>query len=84
MYEALFQLVGERGASEAALNLKAFDYEKQIILVKCSLKSHQTVIASLALKKSFRREEISIRLQRIYGTLEKAKKAFPSLNKSKG
>ncbi|MFH1258165.1 MAG: Rpp14/Pop5 family protein [Candidatus Micrarchaeota archaeon] len=84
IYESVFQLLGEQGASEAALQVKAFDFENQKALVKCSLSSYQKVIAALALKAKFRDLPVSIRLQKVYGTLEKAKTVFPSLKKAKG
>lgn len=83
IYEGVFSLVGEQGASEAAIQLKAFDHEKQLALVKCSLISYQKVIAALALKTSFRGEKMAIRLRKIYGTLQKAKHIFPSLKKDR-
>ncbi|MFH0971305.1 MAG: Rpp14/Pop5 family protein [Candidatus Micrarchaeota archaeon] len=83
VYEAVFQLVGEQGASEAALQLKAFDGGKQLLLLKCASKAHQKVIAALALKTIFRGGKVALRLQRIYGTLMKAKAIFPALGQSK-
>lgn len=84
LYESVFQVLGEKGASMAALGLKAFEGGGQLMLVKCSLKSHQEVIAALALKTLFRGEKVAIRLQKIYGTLEKAKMPFKSLKKPRG
>ncbi|MEK6953365.1 MAG: Rpp14/Pop5 family protein, partial [Candidatus Micrarchaeota archaeon] len=72
------------GASEAALQLKAFNSAEQLMLVKSSLASHQKVIAALALKNTFRGEKVAIRSQKVYGTLDKAKVPFPSLKERKG
>ena len=83
LYEAVFQLLGEQGASEAALQLKAFDGAGQRMLVKCSLKSYQKVIAALAMKNSFRGEQIALHMQKIYGTLDKAKNVFHSIKQKK-
>lgn len=83
IYESIFSLLGEDGASEAVLQVRAFDANKQLILVKCSLKSHRKVIAALALKSAFKGDKVSLRLMKIYGTLEKAKPVFPALAQSK-
>jgi RNase P/RNase MRP subunit POP5 len=83
LYEGVFQLLGEKGASIAALQLKAFESKKQLMLVKCSLKSYMQVIAALALKTAFRGTAIALRLRKIYGTLDKAKAVFPALIQQK-
>ncbi|MBI5224544.1 hypothetical protein HY989_01615 [Candidatus Micrarchaeota archaeon] len=83
LYEAVFSLIGEEGASKAAVQLKAFETQKQLLLVKCALASQNPVISALALKTSFKGEKVSLHFQKIYGTLEKAKAEFPSLKDEK-
>lgn len=83
-YEAVFQLLGEQGASKAAMQAKAYDPERQLLLLKCSLASHRNVVAALALKAGFGGARISLRLRKIYGTLKKAKSLFPTLKRPKG
>ncbi len=82
-YEAVFSLIGEQGASKAAIQLKAFNSEKQLLLLKCALISETEVIAALSLKTQFKGEKVSLHLQQIFGTLDKAKGGFPSLKDRK-
>ena len=69
VYEAVFSLLGEQGASKAWVQVKNFDEREQIGIVKCSLREIERVIASLAGKTSFRGKKIALRLQKISGAI---------------
>lgn len=71
VYEAVFSLLGEQGASKAGVHLKLFDEKSQLGIVKCSLKQLEEVIAALAAKTSFRGRKTALRLQKISGAIGK-------------
>lgn len=82
--DAVLQLFGEQGVSRARLSLKAFDAEKQLLLVRCSLASSEKVMAALALKTVYRTERLALRLAKVFGTLRKARDFFPEAAFRKG
>lgn len=69
IYEALFQTLGEHGASKAAVQLKAFDAPKQRVLIKCANSEAESVIAALALKRTFRGVDVALRVLRVSGSV---------------
>ncbi len=75
--EAILESLGEKGASVAQARLRLFNEKEQQALVYCSLGSTESVIAAFALKRYFRREDVAVRLQKIFGTLKKALPLFP-------
>jgi len=71
LYEAIFSFIGENGASKAMAQIKEFDEEKQIAIVKCRTEFLEEVIAALALKHAFQSVPISFQLEKISGNIGK-------------
>lgn len=70
IYEAVLGLLGEHGASKTGVALKAFDAEKQLAIIKCRTPALEDVIAALAAKRFWRKQNIALRLRSISGTLK--------------
>jgi RNase P/RNase MRP subunit POP5 len=70
VYEAVLGLLGEQGASKTGVSLKYFDAAKQLAVVRCSTPALEQVIAALAAKRYWRKQDIAIRLRGISGTLK--------------
>ncbi len=71
VYEAVFSLLGEEGASRAGLQLKEFDDSGQLLVLKCANNEVDRVIAALAAKTGFRGAACALRLQRISGGINR-------------
>jgi RNase P/RNase MRP subunit POP5 len=69
VYEAVFQLLGEFGASRAAVQLKGFDAGRQELLLKCAASELEGVVAALALKRFFGGEGVALRVSRVSGSV---------------
>ncbi|MBI5177248.1 hypothetical protein HY995_04140 [Candidatus Micrarchaeota archaeon] len=67
LYQAIFSLLGEQGASLARAGLKEFDEKGQLGMVKCTLEPLDRVIAALALKTTFDGKPVALRLLKISG-----------------
>ena len=75
--QTVMESLGEQGSSRAEYRLKFFNAEKQWALVQCALESQEAVIAAFALKRFFNGVDVALRLQKIFGTLQKALPLFP-------
>ena len=75
--ETVLECLGEKGASVAQARLRLFNKEMQLALVQCSLESAESVLAAFAIKRYSRKEDVALRLQKIFGTLHKALPLFP-------
>lgn len=71
VYESLFQLVGEYGASKAALQFKNFDAEGQRASLKCASAMLEQVIAALALKRTSKGREVAMHVISVSGSASK-------------
>ncbi len=71
IYEAVFSLLGENGASNAMVQLKEFSIEDQIAIVKCRTEFLEDAISALALKNSFKGLPVSLQLEKISGNIGK-------------
>lgn len=74
--EAILDVFGEKGLSDSGIRLKEFNEERQLALVKCMLAFQEKAIAAFALKRYFAGEGIASRLQKIFGTMRKARPLF--------
>ncbi len=75
--QSVLEVFGEKGLSDSGLKLKEFNEQKQLALVRCMLSFQEQAIASLALKRFSNGEGIAVRLQKIFGTMRKARPQFP-------
>lgn len=80
--EAVFDSLGEQGASKADARFRFFNAETQLALVACSLEETESVVAALALKRYFGGADVALRLQKVFGTLKKALPLFPHVKPS--
>ncbi len=71
VYNAVFELLGEAGASRAQAQLKEFDAAKQLGIVKCQTIMLEKTIAALALKRFDTGAPVAIRLRKISGNIGK-------------
>ncbi len=69
VYNAVFELLGEAGASRAGAQLKHFDAQKQEGVVKCQTAMLEKTIAALALKRNDLGKDCCIRLLKISGMI---------------
>lgn len=70
VYEAVLGLLGEYGASKTGVSVRAFDAENQLTVIKCRTAALEEVIAALAAKRFWRKQDIALRLRSISGTLK--------------
>ncbi|MEW5955499.1 MAG: Rpp14/Pop5 family protein [Candidatus Micrarchaeota archaeon] len=71
-YSAVFELLGEAGASRAGFALKEFNESKQQAIVRCAnASSLEQVIAALAAKRFYEGKDVAIRLLRVSGMIGK-------------
>ncbi len=66
--KAVYGFLGEHGASSA--NAKVLEFAGDKFLIKCSLKSVEQVIASLALQVEYNNKPIALRLQKMSGAVK--------------
>ncbi|HII38581.1 TPA: hypothetical protein HA318_01085 [Candidatus Micrarchaeota archaeon] len=71
IYAAVFEALGEHGASKAGVQLKKFDFATQTAVVRCSNSLIEQAIAALALKRRQDGKDVSIRLLKISGMIGK-------------
>ncbi|MFH1107195.1 MAG: Rpp14/Pop5 family protein [Candidatus Micrarchaeota archaeon] len=77
---AVLEAFGEKGIADSSLKLKAFNEPEQLALVRCSLAFQERAVAAFALKRLHDGHGIALRLQKIFGTLKKARPLFPGLS----
>ena len=73
IYEAVFQFVGELGASKAAVQLMTFDAKTQSAVVKCATAMLEESIAAFALKKFWHKKPIRIETIKASGLINRFK-----------
>ncbi len=86
VYEAVFEALGEIGASHANVQLKTLEIKtndlhtlapgekRQLAVVKCKLAALDSVLAALSLKRKFRGGDVALRLLKISGAIVKVTK----------
>ena len=73
VYTAVFEMLGEAGASRAGIGFKEFNETKQQVIVRCANASLEQVIAALAAKRFHGGKDVAIRLLRVSGMIGKLK-----------
>lgn len=73
VYEALFQFVGELGASKAAVQLMKFNDKTQTAVVKCATAMLEETIAAFALKKFWHKKPVRIETLKASGLINRLK-----------
>ncbi len=68
--QAVYNFLGEKGASEANVKLLEFDHIGQKFLLRCALASLESTIASLAFCTIFNNKPLALRLQKISGSVK--------------
>jgi len=69
VWNAVIQLFGEYGASQAGLSLVKYDRKKGEAVLRCSLKALSMVHASVATITEIRDKPVALHVLRISGTL---------------
>ncbi len=67
---AVYSFLGEKGASEANAKFMEFNAGKQLFLLRCSLASLESTIASIALQTAFNARPIALRLEKMSGSVK--------------
>jgi len=70
VWDAVLQLFGEYGASQAALTLVEYDPQKGYAVVRCSNKALEMVRASVASITKIDEKPVAMRVLRVSGTLK--------------
>jgi len=71
IYAAVFEMLGEAGASRAGVGFKEFYEARQQAIVRCANASIEQVIAAFAAKRFHGGKDVAIRLLRISGMIGK-------------
>jgi RNase P/RNase MRP subunit POP5 len=79
--ETVLESLGEQGSSRAEFRLKFFNASEQLLLVQCALDSMEAVVAAFALKRFSAGRDVSLRLEKVFGTLKKAVPLFPGVSR---
>lgn len=67
---AVYSFLGQHGASEANAKVMGFDEHKQLFFLRCSLYALEEVIAALAFVTLFNGKPITLRLQKMSGSVK--------------
>jgi RNase P/RNase MRP subunit POP5 len=70
IWSMVYQLFGEVGASQTALNKIAWEDEKQVLIVRCSHKMLEMVKAAVAAVTVIDEKDCAVRVLAISGTLK--------------
>lgn len=85
LYEAIFEALGDIGASKAGVQLKVLEKkkndsplagdavgkERQMAVVKCKLAALDSVLAALAIKRKWKTQDVALRVVKISGAIGK-------------
>jgi len=71
LYAAVFEMLGEAGASRAGIGFKEFNEARQQAIVRCANASIEQVIAAFAAKRFHGNKDVAIRLLRVSGMIGK-------------
>lgn len=79
LYEAVFEALGDIGASKAGVQLKVVEKqtgnvggkqtERQMAVVKCKLAALDSVLAALAIKRKWKQQDVALRVTKISGAI---------------
>lgn len=75
VYEAIFQFIGELGASKAAVQVIKFDAKTQTGVVKCATAMLEETIAAFALKRYWHKKPVRIETLKATGLINRLKDA---------
>ena len=70
VYEAVFSMLSELGASKASAFLKEWSEEKQEGIVRCANAYVYDVTAALAAKRYWRGQDVAVRVEKISGSIK--------------
>lgn len=74
IWNMLYQLFGEFGASQAALSFISFDHKRQIITLRCSHTTLDMVKTTIAAVSEIRGKHAFLQVIKVSGTLKALRK----------